>query len=162
MAEPVKLVVDIKTQKLSVVDGHVTTQQFLISTASAGTGQQFGSEQTPLGKHYIRVKVGAEAPAMAVFVGRRFTGEIYTPELATQYPERDWILTRILWLSGREPGDNKYGAVDSLRRYIYIHGTPDTEPMGIPASHGCIRMRNTDLIELFEQVEKGTEVDITA
>ena len=99
---------------------------------------------------------------MGVFVGRRFTGEIYTPELAIQYPERDWILTRILWLSGRERGYNKSGDIDSLRRYIYIHGTPDSEPMGIPASHGCIRMRNTDLIELFEQVEQGTEVDITA
>jgi lipoprotein-anchoring transpeptidase ErfK/SrfK len=160
--ESVKLVIDIKTQKLSVVDGHVTTQQFPMSSASAGTGQQFGSEQTPLGKHYIRAKVGADVPVMGVFVGRRFTGEIYTPELAIQYPERDWILTRILWLSGRERGYNKSGDIDSLRRYIYIHGTPDSEPMGIPASHGCIRMRNTDLIELFEQVEQGTEVDITA
>ena len=154
------IIVDIDAQRLSFTDNVGAEKHYTVSTATRGTGQQFGSEQTPLGKHYIRVKVGADAPERAVFVGRCFTGEIYTESLAQQFPQRDWILTRILWLSGREPGVNKNGPVDSLRRYIYIHGTPDTEPMGIPASHGCVRMRNTDLIELFKAVEKGTTVDI--
>ena len=91
-------------------------------------------------------------------VGRRHTGEIYTPELARQFPERDWILSRILWLCGLEPGKNRGGSVDTMRRYIYIHGTPDSEPMGVPKSHGCIRMRNQDVIRLFDMVTPGTPV----
>ncbi|MBV1914218.1 MAG: L,D-transpeptidase [Pseudomonadales bacterium] len=160
MSEHVKLVIGVSTQNLSVsVDGRVA-KTFSVSTGIRGTGQQFGSEKTPLGKHYICSKIGADVPEMGVFVGRRFSGEIFTPKLSSQYPERDWILSRILWLSGLEPGFNRNGEVDTLRRYIYIHGTPDSEPMGIPASHGCIRMRNYDLIELFDLVEKGTEVMI--
>mgnify|MGYP003648857540 FL=1 len=99
-------------------------------------------------------------PVGSVFRGRRFTGEIYTSELSERYPERDWILTRILWLSGKEPGTNRLGNVDSMRRYIYIHGTPDSEPMGIPLSHGCIRMRNTDMVELFNLSPVGMDVYI--
>jgi len=95
-----------------------------------------------------------------VFVGRRFTGEIYDSELACASPDRDWILARILWLCGKEPGKNRLGDVDSMRRFIYIHGTPDTELMGIAKSHGCIRMRNSELIELFDRVEPGCRVDI--
>lgn len=162
MFESVKLIIDVAMQTISIVSDGSITRTFPISTGSRGTGQQLGSERTPLGKHYIRAKIGADVSAMGVFVGRRFTGEIYTPELSNQHPERDWILTRVLWLSGLEPGFNRNGNVDTLRRYIYIHGTPDSEPMGVPASHGCIRMRNTDLIDLFELVEKGTEVDIKA
>jgi lipoprotein-anchoring transpeptidase ErfK/SrfK len=97
-------------------------------------------------------------PPRSVFVGRRPTGEIWSPELAALHPDRDWILTRILWLSGLEPGRNRLGNVDSMRRYIYIHGTPDDQPMGVPASHGCVRMRNDELIELFNLVAPGTEV----
>lgn len=93
-------------------------------------------------------------------VGRRPTGEVWTPELAVRYPERDWILTRILWLSGTEVGRNRMGNVDSMRRYIYIHGTPASEPMGVPASHGCIRMTNEDVVTLFDKVPAGTLVDI--
>ena len=132
-----------------------------VSSASNGPGEQFGSECTPRGQHVIRAKIGDGQPNNAVFIGRRPTGEIYSPELAREHPDRDWILTRILWLSGVEPGKNRLGNVDSMRRFIYIHGTPDTEPMGEPASHGCLRMRNADLIRLFDLVPAGTPVNIS-
>ena len=108
----------------------------------------------------IRAKIGAELPCGAVLRGRRPTGEVWSPALASSYPHRDWILSRILWLSGCEPGRNRLGMVDSMRRLIYIHGTPDTEPMGVPFSHGCIRMRNDDVIRLFDMVAAGTEIEI--
>jgi lipoprotein-anchoring transpeptidase ErfK/SrfK len=132
-----------------------------VSTALQGAGEQKDSGCTPRGKHIIRAKIGAGCPVNTVFSGRRPTGEIWSPELAAQYPGRDWILTRILWLSGSEPGFNRLGPVDSMRRYIYIHGTPDTEPMGQPGSHGCIRMRNSDVIALFDSVPAGTSVSMT-
>lgn len=117
-----------------------------------------GSGCTPLGRHVIQAKIGNGCPAGAVFVGRRPTGEVYTPDLAKQFPHRDWILSRILWLKGCEPGRNRYGRVDTMRRHIYIHGCPDSEPMGTPLSHGCIRMRNADVIELFDLAAAGTTV----
>jgi lipoprotein-anchoring transpeptidase ErfK/SrfK len=132
-----------------------------VSTALKGAGEQQDSGCTPRGKHIIRAKIGAGCPVNIVFSGRRPTGEIWSPELAAQYPGRDWILTRILWLSGSEPGFNRLGPVDSMRRYIYIHGTPDTEPMGQPGSRGCIRMRNSDVIALFDSVPAGTSVSMT-
>lgn len=135
--------------------------RYPVSTALNGSGERNGSGCTPRGKHYVRAMIGAGRPLNTVFVGRRATGEILTPELAARYPERDWILTRILWLCGLEPGKNRLGSVDSFRRFIYIHGTPDTEPMGVPESHGCIRMRNDQVVELFRQVRPGTPVDIT-
>jgi len=134
--------------------------EFTISTATNGAGQLSGSGCTPLGAHYIRAKIGGHQPEGAVFVGRRPTGEVYSEALAMAHPERDWILSRILWLSGTEIGINRLGNVDTMRRYIYIHGTPDTEPMGVPRSHGCIRMRNTDLIHLFNHTPVGTAVSI--
>jgi hypothetical protein len=133
---------------------------FPISSAKNGAGQLKGSGCTPLGRHIVRAKIGDGAALNSVFCGRRFTGEIYTPELAKMNPNRDWILTRILWLSGKEAGYNRLGDVDSMQRYIYIHGTPDSEPMGIPLSHGCIRMRNADMIELFELTPVGTDIYI--
>lgn len=141
-------------------DGNII-MDVLISTATKGAGEIRGSEQTPRGWHKIRAKIGAGAPMNTVFKGRRPTGEIYASELRAANPGRDWILTRILWLSGLEPGKNRLGNVDTMRRYIYIHGTPDEELMGIPASHGCIRMRNNDLIELFEKVPVGTPILIS-
>jgi L,D-transpeptidase YbiS len=135
-------------------------RRYAVSTAANGPGEQRGSNCTPRGRHLIRAKIGAGSPAGAVFVARRPTGEIHTPELAAAFPERDWILTRILWLSGCEPGANRLGEVDTMRRYIYIHGCPDNEPMGVPRSHGCIRMRNADIIALFDMVSPGTPVDI--
>jgi lipoprotein-anchoring transpeptidase ErfK/SrfK len=110
--------------------------------------------------HRVRIRIGEGSPEGTVFVGRRPTGEVYDAQLAARYSGRDWILTRILWLTGLEPGRNRGGNVDTLRRFIYIHGCPDTEPMGVPRSHGCIRMRNSDLIELFDLVEAGMLVDI--
>lgn len=132
-----------------------------ISTALAGVGEVSGSFQTPRGQHIIRAKIGAGLPESTVFVRRRPTGEIWTPELGQQHPGRDWILTRILWLSGCLPGFNRLGCVDTMRRYIYIHGSPDIAEMGVPGSHGCIRMRNADIVDLFERVPCYTAVDIT-
>jgi len=129
-----------------------------VSTAKNGPGEMMGSGCTPRGRHVIRAKIGAACPPGAIFVGRRATGEIYSAELAGQFPERDWMLTRILWLGGCEPGKNRWGEVDTMRRYIYIHGCPDTEPMGVAASFGCIRMRNADIVEVFDLVEPGTPV----
>ncbi|MBR9814382.1 L,D-transpeptidase [bacterium] len=159
MAERMRIVVSAAEQTLTL-HANGAERCYSISTAANGLGEQSGSECTPRGQHIVRAKIGAGAPLGAVFVGRRPTGEVWSPELAAQHPERDWILTRILWLSGCEHGRNRLGAVDSMRRYIYIHGTPDTEPMGVPASHGCIRMRNTDIVQLFERVPVGCPVDI--
>lgn len=131
-----------------------------VSTAQNGLGERRGSGCTPRGWHRIRIKIGAGLPINAVLVGRRPTGEIYGPELAARYPERDWILTRILWLTGLESGFNRGGSADTLRRFIYIHGCPDTVPMGLPLSHGCIRIRNQDLLDLFERVATGDRVFI--
>lgn len=131
-----------------------------VATAKNGVGQIIDSNCTPRGRHVVRAKIGAGQPANAVFRGRRPTGEIYSPELRKRHPGRDWILTRILWLSGTEPGLNRLGNVDTMRRYIYIHGAPDEDAMGVPSSHGCIKMRNADVIRLFDLVPAGTPVDI--
>lgn len=156
-----KINITIATQQLDLLDeqGQIV-RQYRISSARNGTGQENGSFRTPLGKHVIRAKIGADQPINTVFIKRRPTGEIYSPELSAQFPKRDWILTRILWLSGCEPGFNRWGSVDTMRRYIYIHGTPDSVEMGKPGSIGCIRMRNSDLLELFDRVDAGTQVDI--
>lgn len=135
-------------------------KRYRISTALNGVGEESGSYCTPRGAHVIRAKIGAGQPANAVFVRRRPTGEIYTPELGAQFPGRDWILTRILWLSGCEPGMNRLGNVDTMRRYIYIHGTPDEVELGNPGSKGCVRMRNGDILDLFDHVSAGTPVVI--
>jgi len=129
-----------------------------ISTALNGAGERQDSGCTPRGVHYVRACIGAGQPINAVFTARRPTGEIYSAQLAARFPERDWILTRILWLCGREWGRNRGPGVDSFRRFIYIHGTPDSEPMGLPRSHGCVRMRNEDLVRLFPRVAPGTPV----
>lgn len=158
---PLKTIeIDLTQQRLRLRDGDRLVREYPVSTAANGAGENSGSECTPRGRHVVRARIGAGQPAGAVFAARRPTGEVYTPELGRQYPRRDWILTRILWLSGREPGRNRFGRVDTMRRYIYIHGTPDETALGAPGSHGCIRMRNTDVIELFDLVEPGTEVDI--
>lgn len=135
--------------------------QVAVSTSKNGTGQQKGSYQTPLGRHTIRAKIGTGAAWNTVFVGRRKTGEIWSSALGAAHPERDWILTRILWLSGLEPGHNRFGEVDTMRRYIYLHGSPDTVAMGEPGSIGCVRMRNSDIVTLFDLAPVGTTVDIT-
>ncbi|MDO8207003.1 MAG: L,D-transpeptidase [Gallionella sp.] len=156
-----KINIHIASQTLELLDdsGQVL-HRYAVSTAANGPGEVSGSFCTPRGRHIIRARIGEGCPANSVFVRRRPTGEIYTPELGAQFPERDWILTRILWLSGCEVGFNRLGESDTMRRYIYIHGTPDSEPVGLAASHGCIRMRNADLLELFDLVPVGTSVEI--
>lgn len=153
--------VNVAKQQLQVLDenGKVVFER-TVSTAAKGTGQQKDSEQTPLGQHYIRAKIGGGAPPNTVFVARRPTGEIYSSDLRRMHPQRDWILTRILWLCGTERGHNRLGQVDTMRRFIYIHGAPDEDAMGTPSSHGCIKMRNDDVIALFDLVPQGTRVVI--
>lgn len=153
-----KIEVDISTQKMVVTENNIPVSEYLISTAKNGPGEVFGSEQTPRGRHIIRAKVGQGCLPNTVFVERRPTGEIFTPGLRVEYPQRDWILTRIFWLSGLEVGKNRLGNVDTMRRFVYIHGTPDDVKMGVPGSRGCIRMRNQDIIHLFEQIPVGTQV----
>jgi len=154
------LLIDLATQTLMLLEQDRVRTRYRVSTARNGPGEGYGSGCTPRGKHRVRIRIGTDCPEGAVFVKRRATGEIYDAELARRYPERDWVLTRILWLTGLESGRNRGQHVDTLRRYIYIHGCPDTEPMGKPASHGCIRMRNQDLIELFDLVPTGTPMEI--
>jgi len=156
-----RLLIRIPQQTLELFDdGGALLRRYPVSTARNGPGEQAGSNCTPRGRHLIRAKIGAGLAPGAVLVGRRPTGEIHTPELAAAHPGRDWILSRILWLSGCEPGFNRLGKVDTMRRYIYIHGCPDDAPMGAPHSIGCIRMRNADIIELFDLVPAGTQVDL--
>ena len=154
--------ISIQRQTLTLYndDGGVVVH-YLVSTAANGAGCEKNSSCTPLGSHIIRAKIGEGALPNSVFVGRRFTGEICTPELMVQFPERDWILTRILWLSGKEVGKNRLGNVDTMQRYIYIHGTPDSTNISKIGSHGCIRMRNSYVIALFDMVEVGTPVIIS-
>lgn len=153
--------ISISAQTLALLDDEGrTVRHYAVSTATNGPGERRGSHCTPRGRHIVRAKIGAGAAPNTVFVGRRPTGELWSPELAEQHPGRDWILTRILWLSGCEPGFNRLGEVDTMRRYIYIHGSPDAVPMGVPGSIGCVRMRNADIIELFELVPARTPVEI--
>lgn len=163
-----KIVINIAEQTLTLFvldeEGNTTNYSFSISTAKNGIGSQEGSGCTPLGKHCIAEKIGAGKPINSVFVARQPTGEIYNEQLGLEYPDRDWILTRIMWLTGCElglnKGENEAGCCDTYQRYIYIHGTPDSEPMGVPLSHGCVRMRNEDLLWLFDQVDEGVPVEI--
>lgn len=153
--------VDIAAQQLSVfADDGACIRRYPVLTAANGAGEASGSLCTPRGRHRIRAKIGAGAPYGAVFRGRRPTGALWSGAFAAAHPGRDWVLTRILWLCGEEPGRNRGGAVDSMRRYIYIHGTGDDQPMGTPRSHGCVRMRNRDVIELFALLPVGTVVEI--
>jgi lipoprotein-anchoring transpeptidase ErfK/SrfK len=154
--------ISIPEQSLCLRDtGGTILKSFQISTAKNGAGEQYGSFCTPRGNHIVRAKIGTGQPVNTVFVRRRPTGEIWSPELGAQFPGRDWILTRILWLSGCEVGFNRLGKVDTMRRYIYIHGSPDTVAMGSPGSIGCVRMRNQDMLELFDRVAAGTPVLIS-
>ena len=153
--------VNLRRQSLELFDdAGGLIREYAVSTSKNGAGEQCDSDCTPRGKHIIRAKIGAGLPLNAVFVGRRPTGEVYTGELGARYPGRDWILSRILWLSGCEPGFNRLRQVDTMRRFIYIHGTGDEQRIGQAVSHGCIRMRNRDLVELFDAVSPGTPVDI--
>ncbi len=152
--------IDISKQILTLLEDTNILSSYAISTAKNGVGQQNGSECTPLGNHVVDAKIGENAEENSVFVGREETGEIFSEELQKSNPERDWILTRILWLSGLEDGKNRGGEVDTKSRYIYIHGCPDSDSFSKPSSHGCVKMRNKDIIELFKNIDAGTLVFI--
>jgi lipoprotein-anchoring transpeptidase ErfK/SrfK len=153
-----RITVSIGEQRLRLLDGGETLMDVPVSTALNGPGERMGSECTPRGRHVVRAKIGDGAPAGSVFIGRRATGEIFHPRMRAHHPDRDWILTRLLWLSGSEPGRNRLGDVDTMRRFIYIHGCPDDVALGAPGSHGCVRMGNSDVVALFDQVPVGTPV----
>lgn len=157
----IKIKIDSDKQLLELLDDDLTIRSYPVSTAQNGLGEITGSFCTPRGKHLIRAKIGAGLPESTVFVRRRPTGEMFDESLSAAFPERDWVLGRILWLSGCEPGFNRLGAVDTMRRYIYIHGTSDEDSIGKPVSHGCIRMKKRDVVELFDLVRCGTPVEIT-
>lgn len=157
---PLRLDISLALQTLSLYEGDVLVKRYRVCTAKNGAGEQFGSECTPRGRHIIRAKIGGGAALGSVFVGRRFTGEVFQPALMDESPQRDWILTRILWLSGLEKGKNRLADVDTMRRYIYIHGAPDELVSTQPSSHGCIRMLNTDVLDLFNRVAVGVVVSI--
>ncbi|MCG9514444.1 cell wall-recycling L,D-carboxypeptidase ElsL [Acinetobacter pittii] len=147
--EDADVLIDLANQTLTLPKHN---KFYVISTGKNGIGEQENTGKTPRGWHRVAKKIGAESPQNAVFIARKPTGEVYNAELAAQFPERDWILSRILWLDGLEEGFNKGEDHDTMQRYIYIHGTPDTQPMGVPMSHGCVRMRNEEIIELFDLV----------
>ena len=156
-----KITVDLAAQILLLAgEGGRVLREYSVSTAKNGPGERNGSYCTPRGRHIVRARIGAGQPENTVFVRRRPTGEIWSPELQARHPGRDWILTRILWLSGCEPGRNRLGEVDTMRRYVYIHGSPDTVEMGKPGSIGCVRMRNRDIVELFDLVPPFTPVEL--
>jgi lipoprotein-anchoring transpeptidase ErfK/SrfK len=156
-----RISINLASQQLDLFDGTTLVKSYPVSTSKNGPGEQYGSFCTPRGRHIVRAKIGAGEPPNTVFIERRPTGEIYDSTLAERFPGRDWILTRILWLSGCEPGFNRLGRVDTMRRFVYIHGSPDGVEMGKPGSIGCVRMRNADIVDLFERVPPGTSVDIT-
>lgn len=156
----VSIQISLADQRLYFLVAGQLRKAYPVSTARNGPGQLNGSECTPIGRHIVRARIGADQPAGAVFLARRPTGEIYDSQKRVEYPGRDWILGRILWLSGTQPGVNRLGSVDTMRRYIYIHGAPDEMPIGVAASHGCIRMRTDDVVELFDRVPVGTPVEI--
>ena len=156
-----RIAIDLDTQQLALFDdADVLIRRYLVSTALNGPGELNGSGCTPRGRHVVRARIGPGHDPRAIFDGRRPTGNIWTPALTEEMPDKDWILGRILWLSGCEPGRNRLGTVDSMRRYIYIHGTPDDQPMGVARSHGCVRMRPEEVVELFDLVPAGTPVEI--
>ena len=155
-----RIEVSVPEQRLDLFEGDVRIRSYRVSTAANGAGERAGSYPTPRGRHRIRAKIGTGLAPGAVLRGRRPTGEVCDEAAWRAAPDRDWILTRILWLCGEEPGINRGGEVDTFRRYIYIHGTPDAVELGRPGSRGCIRMRNREVIELCDLVQAGTPVVI--
>lgn len=157
-----QVIINLAKQELRVLDGGSPYFNCSASTATNGPGNRLNSFCTPLGKHIIRAKIGADLPSGAVLKGRRWTGEICTHANYLSAPDKDWILTRILWLSGCQPGYNRLGEVDTMQRYIYIHGSPAEVDLTQPNSHGCVRVSNADVIKLFEMLPIATPVTITA
>lgn len=158
---PEAIFINIADQMLTYRRGKQVLFECLVSTARNGAGEAFGSECTPRGWHYVRARIGSGRAVNTVFKGRRPTGETYSTGMRQQFPQRDWILTRILWLCGLEPGFNRLGRIDTMRRYIYIHGCPDEDDFVSPSSHGCIKLHNPDMLRLFEYITVGTPVLIS-
>lgn len=161
----IRLEISLSAQWLSVYETDecsidILRYQYPVSTAANGAGERNGSFQTPRGRHRIAEKIGADAEEYAVFHARKLTGEIWSPPIGAEQPERDWILSRILWLAGCELGKNLGAEVDTQSRYIYIHGTAAEHLVGTAVSHGCIRMKNADIMALFDLVKTGTAVNI--
>ncbi len=159
-----RIEVCIIRQRLELLDGDELVAGYRVSTSRYGCGQRENSQCTPLGEHAVAEMVGDGAAPGTVFTGREPTGEVWSEALDRAEPGRDWILSRILWLEGKEPGfnqgSNDEGSCDSHDRYIYIHGTSDLEPLGVPLSHGCVRMNLNDVIDLYDRVVPGTPVRI--
>lgn len=150
----------LSEQKLYVMRDNQIFKQYPISSSKFGIGSEAGSNKTPLGKHIVREKIGAGAPINTIFKSRVDTKKIAQVCLEPKDTGHDYVTTRILWLEGIEEGINKGNGIDSYRRNIYIHGTPEEGLIGTPASHGCIRMRNKDVMELFDLIPTGTKVEI--
>jgi lipoprotein-anchoring transpeptidase ErfK/SrfK len=156
-----QLIIDSQQQKLIFLQDALILKTYPISTALKGLGEQKNSFQTPRGWHKVRAKIGSDQAIYSIFKARRPSGQIYDLNLARQYPNTDWILSRIIWLSGLEVGKNRLGNCDTMQRYIYIHGTSDEVSIGKPNSMGCIRMNNQDMLEVFDLVSVGQRVFIT-
>ena len=155
-----KIEIDLSLQRLRLWQADAVLRDYPVSTGANGVGEINGSGCTPRGRHVVRAKIGAGVASGTVFRARREWGEVWSPQAHAATPGRDWILSRILWLSGTERGRNRLGCVDTFRRYIYLHGTPPVTDLGVRGSKGCVRMRNEDVIELFDLVPIGTEVDL--
>ena len=156
MTTTINISIPAQTLELVNLKGKLS---YLISTSKYGPGELKNSFCTPRGKHTIRAKIGTGQELGTIFKNRRSTGEVFS-ESKHRLEGGDWILTRILWLSGIEKGKNRLGNVDTMQRFIYIHGTPDATILGVPVSKGCINMRNEDVIQVFDLVDVGTMVDI--
>ena len=152
------LYVSVKSQKMYHIINNKVVKTFIISTAEKGIGNIKHSDQTPLGLHIVKEKHGDNTPLNGRMIGRIFYGQISTIYNDTSRSKTDDLTTRIMWLSGEEEGINKGGNVDSYQRYIYIHGTSEEGRLGTPASHGCIRMNNKDILELYNKIAVGTKV----
>lgn len=151
--------VSIARQRVYLINNYHISALYLCSTAAAGIGNKVGSYKTPLGWHVIAECIGGGLPKGAVLKERQFSGRVW--DLSKESKGEDLILTRILWLQGIEPGINQGDGIDTHDRYIYIHGTPEESKLGTPVSHGCIRLSNADVIELFNQIKTGTPLLIT-
>lgn len=156
------VLVNIAQQQLLVVSNNNILKTYTVSTAKAGTGAEKNSNKTPLGIHRIKNKIGHNAPLGTIFFARKASGQIAKIYTDTTDTPKDYVTTRILWLDGLEPDKNKGGNIDSYERYIYIHGTHEEGLLGKPMSMGCIRMKNADVIALFNMVKEGTLVAIVA
>ena len=161
-AESTHIEVDISEQRLYLIKNNLIKASYPISTSKYGEGSIENSFKTPLGKHSIKEMIGAEAEINTIFTSRINTKRYATIINQFEDTDNDYVTSRIIWLDGEEEGFNKGGNVDSFRRYIYIHGTHEEGLIGTKASHGCIRMFNYDVIELFNLVNIGTKVLIRA